>query len=455
MNYDEAIAYIESLSPTLGRPGLERFSLFMRDAQKLQDSYPCLHVAGTNGKGSVVCMLAETLMQAGLHTGRYIGPHLMSYNERFEVDGREIANARLAELCSDLRNRSEAFARRYPEYGELTWFELMTAIAFEYFAQEKVQAAVFEVGLGGLYDATNVITAPIATAIVSVSLDHMQILGPTIKDIAFEKAGIIKENIPLLTACTGEALELIVEEAKKKSAPVICVNESLELICASSSSKAQSYRDRLEKLLSQSFSADNPDCSVKDSVCKRKGYQRINAAVAAAVLGIWELQTQKKCLHKFDSALSSYFWPGRMQFFEKEQLILDGAHNEAGARALKESLDKLFPNKERCYILSFYQTKRFQEILSALLKPDDRVFASAAKGRRPVVPAEEVIRQAAELGAKGQPFASLDEAIAAAIKESPAECLKVATGSFATVSAALRHLGFGSVEESRRYSRNF
>lgn len=455
MNYQECIEYIESLSPTLGRPGLERFALFMSEAKNLQDGYPSLHVAGTNGKGSVVCMLAECLMQSGFKTGRYIGPHLMSYNERFEIDGKAIANDELARICTTLREQSEAFGKRFPDFAALTWFELLTAIGFYYFAEQSVDAAVFEVGLGGLYDATNVLSKPVVTGIVTVSLDHMHILGSTVEEIAFEKAGIIKENVPLVTACSGKALEVILAEAKKKNAPVICINDKIELSCGTKDKREPAYLERLHKRLNERCSKDENGATLIESICSRKGYQKINTAVAAVMLALWEMETAKQCLHGFERAVNEYFWPGRLQFFEKQNLILDGAHNEAGARALKEALDKLFPNKSRCFILSFYQSKQFKEILTALLRPGDRVYASSAAGRRPVIAATEVIRQATELGAQGQSFISLDQAFAAAERDCPEGAIMVATGSFATVSAALTRLGFASVEESRKQSRNF
>ncbi|MBX9724156.1 MAG: hypothetical protein K2X81_22300, partial [Candidatus Obscuribacterales bacterium] len=201
MNYEEAIEYIESLMPTVLKPGLERFQLFMNENASLQDQVQSVHVAGTNGKGSVLSILAETLKESGLKTGRYTGPHLLAYNERIAINDCMISDSDFAALMSELRAKSEDFGKRHPQHGILSWFELLTAMAFFYFAKNKTQAATYEVGLGGRWDATNVLAAPIATAIVSISLDHTHILGSTESQIAAEKAGIIKTGVPLVTAC--------------------------------------------------------------------------------------------------------------------------------------------------------------------------------------------------------------------------------------------------------------
>lgn len=447
MNYQEAIDYIESLSPTQVKPGLERFHLFAEECGKPQDQIASLHVAGTNGKGSVACMLAETLTQAGLQTGRYTGPHLLSFNERFEISGSAIADDEFAVIMTELKRLSEDFASRHPEHGQLSWFEIITAVAIFEFAKKRLDAAVYEVGLGGQFDATNILTSPVVTGIVTVSLDHMHLLGSSEKEIAREKAGIIKKAVPIVTACTGDALAQIKQIAIEKSAPLICVSQDTKLKSGSESQPEKELIDAIEKR----FKSLSP--TIAASISKQSGYQRINASVAATMLGVWEIEKNKNCLDKFENALSNYFWPGRLQYFEKNQLILDGAHNEAGAKALKESLDELFPNKARCFVLSFYQSKRFREALKQLLQPGDLVFASQAVGRRPVVPVEQIVMTARELGAQAESFQSLEEALKALLELDKGDRLRIATGSFATVSAALKFMGYKCAEASRMDSR--
>ncbi len=446
MNYEEAIEYIESLMPTVLKPGLERFQLFMKEHACLQDQVQSIHVAGTNGKGSVISILAETLKEAGLKTGRYTGPHLLSYNERIAVNDKIISNDEFAALVSDLKEKSEDFGKRHSQHGILSWFELLTAMAFFHFSQSKVEAATYEVGLGGRWDATNVLSAPIASAIVSISLDHTHILGATESQIAAEKAGIIKSAVPLITACKGIALATIVAQAKEKNAAVIVVDENCNLSCGSGNPREFQYVDALKKRF------ESTSIPITNSIMKKHGYQRANACVAAAILGIWEIETGKPCLEHFDKSLSAFFWPGRLQYFEQHNLLLDGAHNQAGAKALKESLDELFPNKSRCFVLSFYRSKEFKEILSAILRPGDLVFASQSPGTRPVVPSEEIVMSAIELGAEAKAFPSLEEALKAALAQTNGSFIRIACGSFATVKAALKFMSYKTPEDSRRDS---
>lgn len=471
MNYDEAVEYIERLSPTQVRPGFERFCLFMKEEGQIQDAAPCIHIGGTNGKGSVTTIVAETLNQAGLHTAKYTGPHLFAFNERYDVAGNKISNEDFARICSAIKNKSEHFAVRHPEQGTLTWFEILTAIAFFYFAEKKLDASIFEVGLGGRFDATSVVSKPLATAIVTVSLDHTHILGNTVEEIAGEKAGIIKPEIPLVTACTDRALQIILSEASSKQAAVIQVNADAELFAANA------YASELVGLIQEKYAQQSK--SIQQTIKNQKSYQRINASVAAALLALWEIKTQKNCLQYFYSALSFYFWPGRLQYFEEHNLLLDGAHNIDGARALRKTIDDLFPDQSRCFILSFYKSKQFKDIMSILLRSGDHVYAAQASGKRAVVSTDEIVKRAEALGCVTESFPDLPSAFTAAeafgtpalpaenkpgqsqeIAESilPASVekanLRIGCGSFATVSAGLIYLGYKNVQDSQLDSRN-
>ncbi len=448
MNYKEACDYIDSLSPTLVKPGLERFGLFMHENGDLQNSCNSMHIAGTNGKGSVACMLAETLRRAGFCTGRYTGPHLLSYNERVEIAGTPIAEADFARLCSDIKALSDEFALKHPEHGKLTWYELLTAIAFFAFAEKNAEETVLEVGLGGLYDASNVLAAPVVTAIASISLDHTHLLGSTVEQIAFEKAGIMKESVPLILSCGDPAFATVLAEAGKKNVPVIRVVDPFSFVCGS-----QTNARELELIKAIEKRLSTPELGIIDAIKKQPGYQRMNAAVAAAALCVWEVQTGRRCLDKLRESLANYFWPGRLQYFPEHELILDGAHNENGAAALKESLDELFPSKRRLFILSFYQSKRFEEILTSLLTPGDLVFACRAVSDRATISQEQIVNMSRSLGADALSFENFEDAFDRALSAEYQGCLKVGTGSFATVSAAFRFLSFGSVYDSLRASR--
>src|SRR4029453_611254 len=184
MNYLQSLQYLESLSPTTQQPCLERVAEFMREAGQHHERFGSIHVAGTNGKGSTVAMLDAVLRGAGMRVGRFTGPPLLRWNERFHVDGQPITDAQFADLATRTRLLSEDFGSRHPQFGALTWFEFLTVMVFFLFAEAGVEVAVFEVGLGGRWDATNVLSSPLAVALTNVDLDHPQILGDTVRAIA-------------------------------------------------------------------------------------------------------------------------------------------------------------------------------------------------------------------------------------------------------------------------------
>lgn len=445
MNYEQSVEYLESLMPTQLSPGLHRLAAFLAEHDNPQNKHFNIHVAGTNGKGSVVALVEECLRRSGINTGRYTGPHLLNWTERIENNGHEITEQDFADLSTSLKSLSDTFAIRHPIEGPLTWFELITAMAFFYFQKRDVHTAVIEVGLGGRWDATNTINSAIVSAIVSVGLDHMQILGDTIGAIAKEKAEIIKENVPLVTACDGEALAVIKNVAISRNAPVLSVaagdGESAFVVKGATGTAheyelANAVQQRIEQLGLNKYRI-------------KFGYQELNARVASSVLAVYEIRSGLKCLEKFKESVENYFWPGRLQYFPEHQLILDGAHNEDGARALRASLDELFPNKHIDFILSFYRTKQFEPILSAFLRPGDRVWASQAEGRRAVISTEEIASACKALDVPVFSFHSLKEALKGAQSTSADGRLRVATGSFATVAAALHFMGYQSVEASR------
>lgn len=446
MDYKQSVAYIESLMPTITRPGLERFQDFMQEHANLQNKVASLHVAGTNGKGSVASMLAETLNLSGLKTGKYTGPHLIHYNERFELAGSCIDSDEFARICSLLRAESEAFAVSRPEHGALTWYELLTAIAFFYFFENAAQANVIEVGLGGQYDASNVLSLPQCTAITNVSLDHTHILGDTVSKIAFEKAGIIKPGVPVVTAAEGEALEQIIERARLLQAPGFWIKPDLtveNLNCARNESRILDYiNSRLWE----------PSLQIQEVVFRQKGFQRMNALLAAVVLAIFEQKQNHECLSSFSKALNTYFWPGRLQHIKKHNLVLDGAHNPSGAAALEAVLCRCFPGLKRNYLLAFYKSKEFKQILPLLLRKGDRVVCSQAEGRRAVVPASEIAELASQLGCEAELSPDLASGFARAQALTRANEILICTGSFAVVAAALKALGYQSVYDSKNDS---
>lgn len=451
MNYQQSTEYLERLMPTQLSPGLERLSSFLAFYGNPQDKRHNIHVAGTNGKGSVVAMTEECLRRSGIRTGRFTGPHLLNWTERIQTDGHEISENEFGKLLEKLKSLSENFAAQNPGAAQLSWFELVTAMAFFHFQERNVHTAVLEVGLGGRWDATNTIRKSVVSAIVSIGLDHMHILGDTIAAIAREKAEIIKYGVPVVTACNDEALSVIRELATERKAPLLVVAEGLNgngfsLHAGTGLKEETELLDSVEKRMKQiDLEQTRPEF--------QRGYQQQNAHVAATLLAIYELQTGLKCLEHFNEAVDNYFWPGRLQYLPDYNLLLDGAHNESGAIALRSSIDELFPNKKIDFILSFYRTKQFEKILTIFLRQGDRVWASEAVGRRAVITAAEIRKASQALCVPVTEFKSLDAALESVLSQAPDERLRVATGSFASVAAALSYLGYKSVEASRSASK--
>lgn len=444
MNYQQSVDYIESLSPTLLDPSLDRFAAFMQEQGNLQNTYPTIHVTGTNGKGSVVAIVESVLRASGMKTGRFTGPHLLRFNERFHVDGLPIPDDLMAALASRIKKLSEDFGQRHPAYGSLTWFEFLTAIAFFYFAESKVDCAVIEVGLGGKWDATNVIEQPLVSVIVNVSLDHTHILGNTTQEIAREKAGIIKNAVPVITASSGDALDEIKLVANRNESPLlICRSvkplKIIEFIPPADQGKASPFEAMLEHKLS----------SVMDDLALSGAYQRENATLAALVLAVCQERLNHPLLDAFAAGFAQVFWPGRFQYIEDKSLLLDGAHNLDGIRVLRTALNESFPEKSLHFVLSFYQNKDVPAILASLLRQGDVVYASQAKGSRPVFPANEIVACCDSLGCQASVFSNIEDAFAAALAKREGDYLVVGTGSFATVKAGLTYLGFATVEDSQ------
>jgi dihydrofolate synthase / folylpolyglutamate synthase len=445
MNYLESVAYIESLAPTILDPDLARFASFMRQHGNLQDKFASIHVAGTNGKGSTVAIVESVLRTAGLRTGRFIGPHLLRWNERFHVNGQPVGDDEFAALCTILREHSEAFGREHPQYGSLTWFEFLTAVGFFWFAQSEVEVAVVEVGLGGRWDSTNVLSNPLATAITTIDYDHMHILGSTLGEIAGEKAGIIKPGVPVVTAVSGLALETIMARVDELGCPVFIVGEfdrpdGVHVEYVESETKQRRSVDLRRFAAAYSESA------------QAALYQKQNALISYMVLSLVEQRLNKDLIEPhFADGLKRVYWPGRFQYIPDRHLLLDGAHNPAGSRALAAALERSF-DSPRCFVLSFFESKNVLAALQSLLRPGDRVFASQAKTHRAVCKAERIVELSAQLGAKAKAVSSISEALQQAEESRRHEELIVATGSFATVKECMLAMGWRTVEDGRGHT---
>ncbi|NLK37067.1 MAG: bifunctional folylpolyglutamate synthase/dihydrofolate synthase [Epulopiscium sp.] len=355
MQYNEAISYINQITPLGFRLGLERIQALLDAIGNPEKKLRCIHVAGTNGKGSACAMLKSILTEAGYRTAVYTSPHLEDYTERFEVNGVPITKEEFAQEVAYLI----PFCKTLEEdvVGHPTVFELLTAVAFHYFAAQQVDIVLLEVGLGGRFDATNVIEAPLLSLIMSIGMDHMDYLGNTIEEIASEKGGIIKENSPTVLYSQSDVVYNKIAE--------ICKNKSSHLYYVK-----KNHIKVLKQDLSQTvFSVTNEFFSYPNITLSLLGtYQIENCCAVLLACHVLQSQgisiTEKAILNGIKNAC----WNGRMELIQKNPtVIIDGAHNVDGIEMLVTSIIHYFSSKNITLLLGVLEDKEYNKMVQAIL----------------------------------------------------------------------------------------
>lgn len=361
MNYAESLRYLDELNTFGIRLGLARMEELCARLGNPERAYTTIHIAGTNGKGSAAQMMDAVFRASGIRSGRYLSPHLISYTERMSTDGHDISEETFAALLTRVRAAADEMTAAGHEHP--TQFEALTALAFLYFAEEHVETAVIETGLGGLLDSTNVVD-PVLTIITNVAMDHADRCGGTLAGIAEHKAGIIKEGVPVITAAAGAPLEIIEQRAEECGADVFVYGEDFS---------AQLFlKEGGQSIVFHSVVCREP---APFELALAGPYQTENAALvimAAQVLGREDARITETALR---SALRSVHHPARFEILAAEnlQVVIDGAHNPAGMQALRAGLDVYFPHVPRVFLLGILKDKDIDAMLAALLRPGDRV----------------------------------------------------------------------------------
>lgn len=315
--YQQTLDWLQTLKWFGIQPGLKRISAAMEKLGNPQSKLKIIHVTGTNGKGSVCAMLSAILQKAGYRVGMFTSPPLTDLRERFQINGERMGKEDVVSIASILRETEI----------ELTFFEFMTAMAFAYFEENVVDYAIMEVGMGGRFDATNIVAKPLATVITSLSLDHTDWLGDTLDKIAWEKAGIAKECVPLFTTVKNNVIE---SECGEKNAPLILVDG-------------------------------------KESTNMNGEFQRSNAALAAAVARYMKIPEGK-----IKEGLLSTYWPGRLEFIEKN-VLLDCAHNLDGITRMTDFVETLSYRK-LIIVFGVMKDKNYSEMISKLPEYDNIIL---------------------------------------------------------------------------------
>jgi dihydrofolate synthase/folylpolyglutamate synthase len=432
VTYEEATAFLYGLRRFGWRPGLASIARLLALVGDPQANVPCVHVGGTNGKGSTAAMLASIVRASGRRTGLYTSPHLLSFTERIQVDGEPIGEAEIVALTEELSGLCAAhFApETAPPRSDLlphpTFFELTTAMAFLHFRRRAVDAAVVEVGLGGRLDATNVIEPRIAV-ITNVALDHEEYLGHTVAEIAAEKAGIVKSGVPVVTGARGEALETIRRTADAVGAPVVSVPDSYR------------WRVRESSISGQVFDLEGPrGCYAALRIPLLGRHQVENAAVAVAAAEAArdrELLLEETAIRR---GLTIAEWPGRLQVIEgRPRIVLDGAHNPAGAQVLASFLAEHRAELGRLVLVfGVLKDKNWRTMLDSLTPLADEIILTHAPGERGADPDD--LRSGVPVGVRTSVAPDLTDALDLARSTAGARDTVLVAGSLYLVAAALR-----------------
>ena len=382
MNFEEATKYLYSLgNETLAmKLGLESVRALARALDDPQRKFPAVHIAGTNGKGSTAAMTGSVLRAAGLRAGLYTSPHLVSITERIRIDGDEIAPDEFARLATDVRDAGERLVSENVLPAPPTFFEQVTLIAYLYFAERKVDLAVLEVGLGGRLDATN-ICEPVVTAITPVGFDHQKYLGDTLASIAAEKAGIVKPGAPVVIAPQhGEAMTAIVARCEELNAPMIVTSDPFDVEAASGAEDIGRYRFR--------YRASRDEFALRLGL--RGRHQITNALVAIHIAEQLRIAGFDIPSDAIVEGLNKAEWPGRLEMIRpspsQAPLLLDGAHNAAGARALRDFLDEHFRSTPITIIFGAMADKAIGEMGDILFPAANQVIVTRIASPRAAEP---------------------------------------------------------------------
>ena len=418
MNYAEALLYLDELNTFGIRLGLVRMEELCARLGNPERCYATIHIAGTNGKGSVTQMMDAVFRASGIRAGRYLSPHLISYTERMSVDGHDISEERFAELLTRVRAAADEMVAAGHEHP--TQFEALTALAFLYFAEEQVEVAVIETGLGGLLDSTNVVE-PALTIITNVAMDHADRCGGTLLGIAEHKAGIIKEGVPVITAATGEPLEIIERRAEELGADVFVCGEDFS---------AQLFfpKEGGQRVAFHSVVCREPE---PFDLGLAGVYQAENAALVIMAAKLLEREDARVTEHAIRVALRTVRHPARFEILMRENLpiVIDGAHNPAGMRALRAGLDAYFPDLPRVFLLGILKDKDIDAMLAALLRTGDQVITVRPNSERAAA-ADVVAAIAAGMGLDTHACSDAAAALAEAQARARAgNALLVAAGS--------------------------
>lgn len=436
MNYEAAVRYLLSLGRELAAPtqasaakfDLENINLLSERLGCPHRAYPSAHIAGTNGKGSTAAFLEAILRDAGFRTGLNTSPHLERINERIRISGEEISD----EAFADVLSRVQAITEELLAAGKLrahpTYFECVTAMAFEYFAQQRVEFGVFEVGLGGRLDSTNILT-PVVSIITRIDFDHENFLGHSLREIAGEKAGIIKPAVPVVVAeQRPEALEVIRKRAKELLSPALDVTETFRI--DNESMKDGHVRAQVTEVAS--------GWTIELSPSLPGRFQLQNALSAVAATRLLQQRGFRISDESIARGVATTVWPGRIEKIQsRPDVYLDGAHNPSAARELAHFVEETLKGRKIFLLYGALRDKAVDEVAGLLFPLAAEVILTAPATSR-AISAAQVEEIAAHYANKSTTIADAGEAIEYALSKASPDDVIFVTGSLYLVGQ-LRH----------------
>lgn len=378
MNFDDAKMYIDGLSKFGSVLGLECIKALLDVLGNPQEELKVIHVAGTNGKGSTIAFMASILKEAGYKVGKYTSPVVFEYLEKYQIDNENISEEKFARLATNMKEKLELLNES--KGLQPTIFEVETAMAFEYFKDEGCDIVLLETGMGGDMDATNVCSKVLASVLVSISLDHTGFLGDTIEEIAYHKAGIIKDSCPVVVMKQrDDVLDVIKECAKSHKAPL--------------------------------YIADETDLNIGLS----GRWQSYNAGVAIKTMEVIAQSGYNITREHIEAGLLKAKWPGRFEKVSDNPLIIiDGAHNPDAATRLRETLDKEYMNTEFVYVMGVLGDKDYTEVIKTMADRGKYIVTVTPPNPR-ALEASELKEAIAKVNENVQSAASIEEAYNIAI----------------------------------------
>jgi len=384
MTYPQVLDYLSRLEHLGIKFGLYNIRKLLRATGICDEKFRIIHITGTNGKGSVAIFLSSILREAGFRVGLYTSPHLVDFRERIQVDGKYISKKKVAELLSQL-----LFLIRtsWPEFSlKPTYFEVMTALALQYFTQANVEIVILEVGMGGRLDATNVFRNSLVSIITNVNHEHTEYLGRKISDITREKAGIIKKNGIVITGVKQKrAFELIEEVCRKKKARLFRLGKDIKVRHLNYKKKDGNFCDF------QRFDYQGIFDSFRDVRIKLLGRHQVeNAALALGVIEGLRLRGIRVAEKHWRKGLEKASWPGRLEILdcvnskgEQRKVVLDGAHNPAAMRCLKNALvENVIPHRRLILVLGILKDKDVKKMVAEIAPLCHEVVVTSPRTER-------------------------------------------------------------------------